>query len=113
MKNFINRLSSSKKFLSGIIFLISIIIIVVGFAYLQNVSDRIQLQKYSELSAIAELKVNQLTQWISERNSEAKFFSENPTYIDNAAVLIRDNQNGSAKESLQKGLSHIKRSARI
>jgi len=108
MKYFINRLPSSKIYLSGIIFLLSVIIAFISFTYLQNISDRIHEQKYAELSAIAELKVNQLTQWISERNSEAKFFSENPTYIDNAAVLIRESQNRTAKESLQKGLSHIK-----
>lgn len=108
INNFKNNFLSSKLFLAITIGAFSLIVITLGYFYLQKISDRIHEQKYAELSAIAELKVNQLTQWISERNSEAKFFSENPTYIDNTTNLLRDSQNRSAKESLQKGLLHIK-----
>ncbi|MDZ7762826.1 MAG: hypothetical protein U5K00_00140 [Melioribacteraceae bacterium] len=108
MKKFVNKFISSKLYLASVIIFLSIIISIISIAYLQNISDRISKQKYNDLSAIAELKVNQLTQWIAERNSEAKFFSENPTYIDNTLDLLSDSQNRSAKESLQKGLSHIK-----
>lgn len=104
---FFNKPQFSKLYLASITILISIIIIIVGYFYLQTISERILKQKYAELSAISELKVNQLTQWISERNSEAKFFSENPTYIENAITLISNHQNRDAKASLHKGLSHI------
>ncbi|MCO6473462.1 MAG: hypothetical protein J5I57_07025, partial [Melioribacteraceae bacterium] len=102
-----NKPQFSKLYLASVTILISIIIIIVGYFYIQTISERIHKQKFAELSAISELKVNQLTQWISERNSEAKFFSENPTYIENTITLISNHHNREAKASLHKGLSHI------
>lgn len=107
MKNILKNPQSRKLYIASLTILISIIILIVGYFYLQTISERIHKQKYAELSAIAELKVKQLNQWISERNSEAMFFSENPTYIENTLTLISNHQNLDAKASLHKGLSHI------
>jgi PAS domain S-box-containing protein len=46
-------------------------------------------EKYNELSAISELKVNQLVQWHQERLSEARFFSGNVPYTHYAHDIIR------------------------
>ncbi len=67
---------------------IIILIISAGYYFYQIEENSIRKQQFNELSAIAQLKINQIIQWRSERLSEAEFFSTNQTFIHNTASLL-------------------------
>ncbi|MHB8854899.1 MAG: PAS domain-containing protein, partial [Ignavibacteriaceae bacterium] len=67
---------------------IIILIIAAGYYFYQIEENSIRKQQFNELSAIAQLKTNQIIQWRSERLSEAGFFSTNQTFIQNTASLL-------------------------
>ncbi|MDD2571530.1 MAG: PAS domain S-box protein [Bacteroidales bacterium] len=60
----------------AILFLLGMIAVgLSGLRYYQHERDQTLAKKYSELNAIAKMKVTQLVQWQNERLSEARFFS--------------------------------------
>lgn len=109
MKNLKNRFLSSKTYLASTIILFTILVITAGYFYLYTETYRIKEQKYNEISAIAELKSNQIKQWFAERNSEAKFFSEDLNYINHINQLINRGSSNDSEEYLKNGLSYIQK----
>lgn len=107
MRDLKNRIISSKTYLVTTILIFTALVIILGYIYLQAQTQRIKQQKFNEITAIAELKINQITQWFIERNSEAKFFSEDANYITNINKLLENDRDYGAEEYLTKGLSHI------
>jgi PAS domain S-box-containing protein len=85
------KLKTEKKLklqLIGLVAVMSIIILISGHFYFRSQKHETKMEKYNELSAIAQLKTNQLTQWYKERLSEANFFSGSSPYIQYAKNIL-------------------------
>ncbi len=70
-----------------VLFLFTAIIITGGYFYYDHVKKEVRQEKINDLQAIADLKVTQLRRWLTERISEAYFFSENPSFIKHSIEL--------------------------
>jgi PAS domain S-box-containing protein len=68
---------------------ISISIIVVGSLYHNNQKKILLSEKQLELSAIADLKIRQITQWRFERLGDGKFLGENILLITKFSEFLR------------------------
>lgn len=76
-------------------FIISVIvlcalIITGGYFYYQHEKKAIWQEKNNDLTAIAQLKVNQIYEWLGERMSEALYFSNNPALIQHTFDISDD-----------------------
>ena len=54
-----------------------------GYLYFQNAKEYIKKDKQDDLSAIADLKVNQIAEWRKERLNDAAVIFENPIMVSN------------------------------
>jgi PAS domain S-box-containing protein len=80
--------------------LTGIILITGGYLYYRNVAKTISNERYDELKAIAELKINQLSQWRKERLANINILSKNPDFIRSTEQLAADINLLSAKKNL-------------
>ena len=83
---------------------------VIGFLYYHNEENTIKNEKYSALKAIAELKINQITEWREERIAEANFFSKNSDFIDNTVKLVSTEKDTATISFFNKTLSPLMKS---
>ncbi|MCF8234542.1 MAG: PAS domain S-box protein [Bacteroidales bacterium] len=63
------------------------ILLAGAYVYYKSEERTIRKEKYNDLTAIAELKLDQINRWLKERDSEAHFFSENPSFIQHTKNL--------------------------
>ncbi|MBN2349750.1 MAG: PAS domain S-box protein [Bacteroidales bacterium] len=75
--------------------LISLMVAYGGYAFYKIQKKKTEIEKYTELKAIADLKANQIVQWYNERISELLYFSRN----DEFAGLIASFHNGNKDKS--------------
>lgn len=75
-----NSFPKIKLQLAGIIILLSIILVFSGYYYYQQEKQHHKKEKYNELAAVGKLKADQISNWLSERMSEATFFSTSTPY---------------------------------
>jgi PAS domain S-box-containing protein len=59
------------------LFMVAFFLIVYGLWFYQQQSQAIRMDRINELNSIAELKVNEITQWRSERLADAQNYSSN------------------------------------
>ena len=62
--------------LFGLFFVLSVVIVVLGFWFYKNQQQHLLKNNLQELSSISDLKIRQITQWRQERLSNAKFLGE-------------------------------------
>jgi PAS domain S-box-containing protein len=72
---------SGIRFIIFLTVLLSILLIIGGFLYYKYESDRIKSKAYEELNTIADIKNDQITQWLKERKADAKHFSKSSLYV--------------------------------
>lgn len=63
------------------------ILLAGAYVYYKSEEKAIRKEKFNDLTAIAELKLDQINRWLKERDSEAHFFSENPSFIQHTKNL--------------------------
>ncbi len=84
-------------------FVLAGIIIVYAWYYYRTELHRIKFEKYDELSAIAKLKVDQISRWRSERLHNANIISKNPIFISAVdKFLTKDKSSGDLLKTLIK-----------
>ena len=98
----------SKWHLFFIVLFIGIIFSSIGYYLYKTESVEIRKEKYTYLDAIANLKVDQLTKWKTERLSEAKFFPTMGKFIKSTITLSSDINNKESKDFLTQTLLPIK-----
>lgn len=81
-----------------IVLFIGIIFSSIGYYLYKTESIEIRKEKYAYLDAIANLKVDQLTKWKTERLSEAKFFPTMGKFIKSTITLSSDINNKESKD---------------
>jgi PAS domain S-box-containing protein len=90
-------------------FLLSILIILgLGYYYFSTQQEDIKRKKHEELSAIAGLKVGQITQWREERLSDAKDIYENLIIARQVEAFIKSPNEKQRREELFAWLKSLK-----
>jgi hypothetical protein len=100
--------ASFQWFLSGIFLLLILTIIGLGYYYFMTQREDIKQKKHEELSAIAELKVGQITQWREERFSDAKDIYENLIVARQVEAFIKAPDERQRREELFAWLKSLK-----
>ncbi len=80
----------NKKNLILIAVLTSLIIAGSGYFYYHNLKKNIQAEKEIDLTAIAQLKISQLQQWIDERYADQRIFVESEHFINELEQFINN-----------------------
>jgi PAS domain S-box-containing protein len=95
-------------FLSGFFLFLILTIIGLGYYYFMTQREEIKQKKHEELSAIAELKVGQITQWREERFSDAKDIYENLIVTRQVEAFIKAPIERQRREELLAWLKSLK-----
>lgn len=105
--HFRKNLSGRVAWILIVIFvLLSIVVWYLGTLYYQSQRDRIKTEKYSELSAIANLKVNEIITWRNERLNDGELISSNPLIRDEILSLLK-NKDPKTKQNINKWLESL------
>jgi PAS domain S-box-containing protein len=80
-------------------------IIIAGTMFGSYISKKIKHEAESDLSAIADLKMQQILLWQKNRMAEADLLSESPFYVNAAAKLIANPGNISLRMQMQERLN--------
>ncbi len=80
-----------------------------GAFYYINTRETIREEQGEELNAIAQLKAQQIENWVKERKSETEYFSTTDEIIENIARLTSDPLNQEAYKKLYSSLSSIQK----
>jgi len=85
-----NKTTSNKRFLLiAITFLLSALVVISGVWYFNQQKNSIKTKKHDELNAISSLKAKHIINWFNERNSEAKFFTQNTPFVDYIKNIVQ------------------------
>ena len=85
--------------------ILAVIIAAGGYLYYRHQAITIREQKYTELSAIADLKIHQLVQWREERIADAYVYSSGPFFTRDVEQWLHNKTNNALKEQLKKHLA--------
>ncbi len=89
-------------------FLIGVLAILIaagGYLYYRHQANIIREQKYTELAAIAKLKIDQLVQWRKERIADARVYSSAPFLAREVGQWLQNKNNKTLKEDLIKRIA--------
>jgi PAS domain S-box-containing protein len=85
--------------LAAIFLLFSVIIVILGIYYYRYEKARIFKEQEISLSAIASLKIKQISQWYSDKLADAVLIKDNEPLVDRIKEFLKDeNQTGLRKE---------------
>lgn len=80
---------------------------IMGYRYYQSQKDQIIREKYQELSAIADLKVEQIVKWRAERLGDDLRFLENSAFAVSVERFLSDPCSPAARAVVVRWLSPI------
>ncbi len=86
-------------------FVLSLIIIASAFLYFSYEKRSITSERHSELKALADLKISQITRWDNERFGDAKSFSKSPFFVKELETWITSKTNSELKAQLMERIS--------
>lgn len=99
----------SKKPMVFIGFLVSIVIIIAGYFYYTSVKDSFREEKYEELKAIADMKIDQILKWRQERIADAKVISQSAYFEKAVAQWIQSRDNRILRGELKGRLTLVQK----
>ncbi|BBJ00137.1 hypothetical protein FGKAn22_18290 [Ferrigenium kumadai] len=93
-----------------IFILFALAITMAGISAFQHYRDSIKSDRQNELSGIAELKIGQITTWMTERKGDAQVLKGDPLFLDEAdRWLLRGSPDDASKAKLAERLASIQR----
>jgi PAS domain S-box-containing protein len=98
----------SKWILFALIALISGGMVLLGYLYLTNQVKAIREVNYNQLSSIAGLKVDEITQWRKERLGDLRIHSESQLFRSAVLQLILDPQDSNLRLQITKQLESLR-----
>ena len=100
---------TNKKHIIVLITVLSLVIAAAGYFYYKNQESSIRQQKYNELKAIADLKVNQIEEWIKERKSDVIGVVQLPFFVRAINQWLNDSGNVQLKQDIIEHLRLIQK----
>lgn len=82
-------------------------IVVAGYAYYQSYKTHFRSEVERQLSAVAELKTDEVMQWRKERLSDGNLFSDNPAFSGLVRRLLHTPTDADASAQIQAWLNKI------
>jgi PAS domain S-box-containing protein len=80
-----------------------------GYLYFQNAKEYIKKEKQDDLSAIADLKVNQIAEWRKERLDNAAVIFENPIMVSNIYNWLEKGRSAELRGKLLEWMSSLQK----
>jgi PAS domain S-box-containing protein len=108
MKHLVFSLQGRQRFFFTL--LVTMLLLAGEFAYYFHRKNVIQASQYEEIYAIANLKANQLSQWIIERKGDAQVVSKSPFFSGEVVRWLNHKDNTTLKVQLQNRLQLVKNS---
>lgn len=96
----------SFRILIGIIILL---IIAGSYLFYRQQADSLRHDKYNYLKAIADLRESQISNWLQERNANAKVFAQDPFFIDGINRWLKDTSNVKLKEVITRQIKLLQK----
>jgi len=90
-----------------IFFILSIGGIVTGFLYYKSQKNTILTDGTKQLSAIADMKVRQISQWRRERMADGKSFSENVSFMRQFSKFLAEGESNQLRSDLTRDLRSL------
>jgi len=84
----------------GIFLLLVVAIATAGYRHYLNRKAQITHDKYAELVAVADLKVDQITKWRNERLSDDLLFLKNPFFSEAVERFLANPESASLRKNL-------------
>lgn len=100
---------TNKKSLFTFLIILSLLIISVGYYFYKNRESTILQQKYLELKTIADLKQNQIEQWLHQRNADVKVLRQVPFFIEGISQWLQNTNNLLMKEQIIQQLQPVQK----
>ena len=94
--------------LSGIFLFLVITIISLGYYYYNTQREHMKLEKHEDLTAIAELKVRQITHWREERLGDAEVIFGTPMIAHQVEAFFKTPNDPKKKQELYAWLKALK-----
>jgi PAS domain S-box-containing protein len=107
IKNLESRLKLNKKSISITISLLSLFLIANGFLYYNYEKNSIRISKHEEIAGIAQLKTNQILNWIKERNSDAVVVTNSPFFSEGIKEYLANERNLDLKKKILNKLNLV------
>jgi PAS domain S-box-containing protein len=104
-----NSILTNKKQIVALLVILSLVIAAAGYFYYKNQESSIRQQKYNELKAIADLKVNQIEEWIKERKSDVIGVVQLPFFVRAINQWLNDTGNVQLKQDIIEHLRLIQK----
>lgn len=90
--------SIKKSHMAFFIFAIAVLLFVVGYYYYNEAEETVIRERYQELKTISEIKSKRIENWLFERHSDIKFFSNN-NYLTDLIIRYMSSSNSIQIES--------------
>lgn len=87
--------------LFGVLGILVTVILVLGFFFYDDQRKQIVAEKFQNLSAVADLKVNQIDKWRAERTTDADYFKSNGEFVKAVRFLARHPKSLQARRELR------------
>lgn len=89
----IEKISKTFIVFSITYFVFTLLIVLIGYEYYENVKEKIESDDRNNLSTIVDFKVNQITDWIKERKRDASIIVPNKAVGQSISQYINDGEN--------------------
>jgi hypothetical protein len=87
-------------------------IVIAGFLYYRNYEIRHRTEVERQLSAIADLKVDEIANWRKERSGDAELFYKNPNFSGLVRHYLQRPEDKEAEGRLRTWLQHVQKGYR-
>ncbi len=84
---------------------ITMVLVVTGFLYYTVEKHRIRLEKYDGIVSVANLKLNQIENWRSERLEDARIFSRSSFTIKAILNMLKEPGNMEIRSAVRNRLA--------
>jgi signal transduction histidine kinase/PAS domain-containing protein len=84
-------------------------VVFIGYRYYLNQKERTIAEKYQELAAIADLKVDQIVKWRAERLDDDLLFLGNPAFAQSVDRFLSNPHSSAKRREVIRWLSPINR----
>jgi PAS domain S-box-containing protein len=100
MHNGENQILAGKKQIFILLALLSLFIVFLGYYYYNNAIENVRLQKKNEIQAIADIKIEQLSEWYIDELLDANTISHNGFIHENIHRQLSSGNNESSLHNL-------------